>query len=74
MLDRIFSYIPALRRSVVTILKAALIVPAMFAENTQDSAAEEHRNWLGQLRRETAEAIAHGNATRVFGVISAPSQ
>ncbi|NNE83655.1 MAG: amidohydrolase family protein [Alphaproteobacteria bacterium] len=38
------------------------------------SLIEEHRNWLGQLPRETAQAIAHGNATRVFGEISTPSQ
>ena len=38
------------------------------------SLIEEHRNWLGQLPRAAAEAIAHGNATRVFGENSTPSQ
>jgi predicted TIM-barrel fold metal-dependent hydrolase len=38
------------------------------------SLIDEHRNWLGQLPRETAEAIAHGNAARVFGENSTPSQ
>jgi predicted TIM-barrel fold metal-dependent hydrolase len=38
------------------------------------SLIEEHRNWLGQLPREIAEAIAHGNATRVFGENATPSQ
>jgi hypothetical protein len=28
---------------------------------------DEHRQWLRQLPREDAEAIAHGNATREFG-------
>ena len=31
------------------------------------SLINEHRNWLDQLPRETAEAIAFGNADRVFG-------
>lgn len=38
------------------------------------SLIEEHRNWLGQLPREIAEAIAYGNASRVFGENSTPSQ
>jgi predicted TIM-barrel fold metal-dependent hydrolase len=32
------------------------------------SLIDEHRNWLDQLPRETAEAIAYGNAARVFGI------
>ena len=31
------------------------------------SMIDEHRNWLDQLPRDTAQAIAFGNATRVFG-------
>ena len=37
------------------------------------SLIEEHRNWLNQLPRDTAKAIAHGNATRVYGIAN-PSQ
>ncbi len=37
------------------------------------SLIDEHRNWLGQLPRAAAEAIAYGNATRLFGT-AAPSQ
>ena len=37
------------------------------------SLIEEHRNWLGQLPHDTAKAIAHGNATRIFG-LPTPSQ
>ena len=35
------------------------------------SLINEHRNWLDQLPRETAEAIAFGNAERVFGTEAA---
>ena len=40
---------------------------------TYRSLIDAHRTWLGQLPRDTAEAIAYGNAVRVFG-IDAPSQ
>ena len=40
---------------------------------TYGSLIDEHRNWLGQLPRDTAEAIAYGNAVRIFG-IEVPSQ
>jgi predicted TIM-barrel fold metal-dependent hydrolase len=37
------------------------------------SLIDAHRTWLGQLPRDTAEAIAFGNAARLFA-IEAPSQ
>jgi predicted TIM-barrel fold metal-dependent hydrolase len=40
---------------------------------TYGSLIDEHRNWLGQLPRDTAEAIAYGNAVRLFA-IEVPSQ
>ncbi len=38
-----------------------------------ESLIDEHRDWLGQLPREAARAIAYGNAARLFA-IEAPSQ